>query len=62
MRLEIKLPQTEETDQFIADSDIDILDYDKRWGAYRFKLAERDIKEKETVLTSLLKQAFELRA
>lgn len=61
MRLKIKMPQTEETDQFIADSDIDILDYDKRSGAYRLKLAEYDMKDKESVLTSLLKQAFELR-
>ncbi len=61
MRLEIKLPQTEEIDQKISDSDIDILDYDKRWGSYRLKLTDNDVENKSEVLTSLLNQAFELR-
>jgi hypothetical protein len=32
MRLEISLPKTEETDEIITSSDLDMLDYDKRWG------------------------------
>lgn len=61
MRLEIKLPQTDETDQKISDSDIEILDYDKRWGSYRLKLTDKDVENKSEVLTSLLKQAYLLR-
>ena len=61
MRLEIKLPQTEKTDQNISDSDIDILDYDKRWGSYRLKLTGNEIQNKSEVLTTLLRQAYELR-
>ena len=61
LRLEIRLPQTEETDELIANSELDILDYDKRWGSYRLKLTEKDISEKEETLNSLLKQAYELR-
>jgi predicted transport protein len=61
LRLEIRLPQTEETDERIANSELDMLDYDKRWGSYRFKLTEKEISEKKETLNSLLKQAYELR-
>ena len=62
MRLDIKIPQDEEIDQLMADSDIDVLEYEKRWGAYRLKLTEKEIKTKEEVLIRLLKQAYELRS
>lgn len=61
MRLEVKLPQTDEIDRKISESDIDILDYDKRWGSYRLKLTDQDVENKVDVLTELLKQAYELR-
>ena len=61
MRLEIRLPQTEETEEVISNSELDVLDYDKRWGSYRLKLTENDISEKQETLGSLLKQAYELR-
>jgi hypothetical protein len=62
MRLDIKIPQEDEIDQLMADSDIDVLEYDKRWGAYRLKLTEKDVKAKEEVLTRLLKQAYSRRS
>lgn len=62
MRLDIKIPQDEAIDQLMADSDIDVLEYEKRWGSYRLKLTETDIKSKEDVLADLLKKAFDLRA
>ncbi len=61
LRLEIHLPQTEETEEIISNSELNVLDYDKRWGSYRLKLSEKDILEKEEILGSLLKQAYELR-
>ncbi|MBK8815163.1 MAG: hypothetical protein IPN42_06465 [Methylococcaceae bacterium] len=61
MRLTIKLPQSDETDRLISESDIDILDYDKRWGAYKLKLSNAEIESKKEILTNLLKQSFELR-
>jgi predicted transport protein len=61
LRLEIRLPQTEETEEIISSSELDVLDYDKRWRSYRLKLTEKDITEKEETLSSLLKQAYELR-
>lgn len=61
MRLDIKIPQDEEIDQLMADSDIDVLEYEKRWGAYRLKLTEKDIKSKEEVLVRLLQKAYDRR-
>jgi predicted transport protein len=61
LRVEIRLPQTDETEEVISKSELDVLDYDKRWGSYRLKLSEKDFSEKEETLTSLLKQAYELR-
>ncbi|SMM97842.1 hypothetical protein SPONN_1808 [uncultured Candidatus Thioglobus sp.] len=61
LRLEIRLPQTEETEGIISDTGLDILDYDKRWGSYKLKLTEKDILEKKDTLSLLLKQAYDLR-
>jgi len=61
LRLEIRLPETEETEKIIIDSELDFLDYDKRWGSYRLKLSENDILEKQETLNSLLNMAYELR-
>lgn len=57
LRLEIRLPQTEEIDALIESAGLDVLDYDKRWGRYRIKLTEVDIKEKEETLVQLMKEA-----
>jgi len=61
LRLEIRLPQTDETEEIILNSELDVLDYDKRWGNYRLKLTENDIVEKEETLKSLLEQSYKLR-
>lgn len=61
LRLEIRLPQSEEIDEVIAKADLDVLDYDKRWGNYRLKLSETDISEKGETLRMLLQQAYEIR-
>lgn len=61
LRLEIHLPQSDETDEAIIGSELDFLDYDKRWGSYRLKLTDKDISAKENVIINLLKRAYELR-
>jgi predicted transport protein len=61
LRLEIKLPQIEETEEIITNAELDFLDYDKRWGRYRLKLSEKDISEKQDILKALLQQAYESR-
>lgn len=61
LRLEIRLPQTEATEEMIVNSELDMLDYDKRWGNYRLRLSPDDITNKKDILLDLIKQAYELR-
>jgi len=61
LRLEIRLPKSEEYDEIIATSDLDMLDYDKRWGNYRLRLTENDIEKQKETIKILLIKAYELR-
>lgn len=61
LRLEVGLPESEEYDEIISSSELDILDYDKRWGKYRIKLNEDEITKKKDTIKNLLIKAYELR-
>lgn len=61
LNVDIRLPRTDEQDKALADSNLDILEYDKRWGAYRIKLTEKDIKDQKDLIAQLLQMAFDER-
>jgi hypothetical protein len=61
IRLEISLPQVEEFDAIIETAELDILDYDKRFGNYRIKLTESDLDAKKETLIQLMKRALDNR-
>lgn len=61
LRLEIRLPESDEIEEIIVNEDIEFLDYDKRGGKYRLKLVEQDMKTKKEAIKSLLQQAYEFR-
>ncbi len=61
LRLDINMPQSEEADEIIENTEIDFLDYDKRAARYRLKLSDSDINSKAEALTSLLNMAYNLR-
>jgi hypothetical protein len=61
LNVDIRLPQSDELDKAIADSNIDILEYDKRWGAYRIKLTKKDIDDHKDLIADLLQKALEQR-
>lgn len=61
LRLEIQLPKSEKVEEEILHSDLNVLNYNKRWGRYQLKLYEEDITEQEATIYSLLRQAYELR-
>jgi predicted transport protein len=61
LNVDIRLPRTDEQDKALADSNLDILEYDKRWGAYRIKLSEKDIKEQKDLIAQLLQMALDVR-
>lgn len=62
LRLNIKLPRSDELDELIENSGLDFLEYDKRWQRYRIKLQDTDVTKHEDILKSLLLQAYERRS
>lgn len=61
VNLEIKLPRSDDQDQRLEASGIDVAEYDKRWGAYRLRLSPGDTKKHREVLTEFLQAAYDAR-
>jgi predicted transport protein len=57
MRLELKLPKSDEIDQIIETNDLDEMGYDNRWGNYRIRLNKGEISKKESIIKTLLEKA-----
>jgi|ERR1051325_1459636 predicted transport protein len=57
IRLELKMPRTDETDQLIKDSGIDTLGYERNWGTYRLRLVPSDLEKHGGFLADLMKKA-----
>jgi hypothetical protein len=56
-RAEIYIKSSPEIDQQLAEAGIDVMDYEKRWGAYRLRLTKGEIKKHAELLLRLLKMA-----
>lgn len=57
MRLELKLPKSDEVDLIIENNDLDEMGYDNRWGNYRIRLNKGEISKKEEIIKTLLEKA-----
>ena len=57
--LSIKIPETEENDSLINSAELITYEYDRKWGAYRLKIKEKDLKEKADTIKKLLLDAKE---
>ena len=55
--LAIKLEKTEEINEMIAQSDLDILTYDQQWNQYRFRIKEGDLGDNFSVIYELASKA-----
>jgi predicted transport protein len=62
LRLELKLPETDDLNSKIESSGIETLGYDKRWGQYRLRLTKNDVKTKAEIIRELMILAYERRA
>jgi hypothetical protein len=56
----IYLKSSPEIHKQLAAGGIDVMDYDKRGGAYRLRLAKQDIKQHSALLLRLLKMSYGL--
>lgn len=57
LRLELKLPKSEEVDALLESSALDDMDFDKRSGLYRIRVNKGDIEKNTQVLQDLLEKA-----
>tara|TARA_B100000780_G_C21023159_1_gene410110 strand:- start:126 stop:995 length:870 start_codon:yes stop_codon:yes gene_type:complete len=57
MRLELKLPKSDEVDQIIEENELDEMGYDNRWGNYRIRLNKGEITKKNEVIKAILEKA-----
>ena len=58
LRVEVRLPQSQETEAAIEASGLDVMDYDKRWGRYRLRLSKGEVVTYSEVLSALVKKAY----
>ena len=58
VRIELKLPRTDETDKFIESAGFEALGYDLRFGYYRLPLQKDDIVKKREQLKQLIEDAY----
>lgn len=56
--LAAKLPQAEETQALLEQTDMDIMSYDKQWNQYRVRLTEKDIQQSKATLLQLVQKAY----
>ncbi len=61
INLEVKLPETAESDAKIENAGIDALEYNKKWGLYRLRLTKSELSDNPEVLRDLIQMAYERR-
>jgi hypothetical protein len=59
--LQIKIPSTNQTDEILENTNLQLLDYDNRWHYYRIQVRQEDVDKNRNVLLGLMRQAYELR-
>lgn len=59
LNVEIRLEKSDEIQNQLEESGIDLLDYNSRYGRYRVRLGKADIKKHEELLTKYFKEAYE---
>ncbi len=55
--MELRLEETEETDELIEQAGLDLMDYDMKWGRYRIRVSNRDLVDNKELISKLLKMA-----
>jgi predicted transport protein len=62
LRLEIKLPETDDVTAKIENAGLETLEYNEHWGLYKVRLTAADLKTKREVISELMRLAYERRA
>lgn len=59
LRMEVRLEQSDEVETELHESDLDLMDYNRRDGQYRIRLTEEDIQNNEELLKKLIRRSYE---
>jgi len=59
LRLEIRLSRSDEVEEKITETGLDLMDYDSRNGRYRIRLIKNDIKKHSGILKEILLKSYE---
>jgi predicted transport protein len=59
LRLEIRLPRSEDIEQKLESAGLDLMEYSARWGRYRIRLTKEDIQKHADLLAELLRSAYQ---
>lgn len=57
--MEIRLEQSEEIENELNDSDLDIMGYDRKYGRFRIRLTEKDIEANSELIKKLMQMSHE---
>lgn len=57
--LHVKLRQTDETQEHLDRTDMDVMPYEKQWNRYRLRLTEDDVQQNKETLMQLIKKAYD---
>lgn len=58
LRLEVRLPRSDEVETKLEGIGLDVMDYDQRWGRYRIRLSKEDVKKHSAFLAEFLSMAY----
>jgi hypothetical protein len=58
VRIEPRLRKTDEVDEAVEAADLDVLDYEKRWGRYRIRVQKDDLRKHAEIIRRLLETSY----
>lgn len=59
--LHVKIPQSDETDERLENTSLQMLEYDRQWRRYRIQVTNADVEKHRDLLLDLMGQAYTLR-
>ena len=59
IRVEFKIEQNDGVTKMIEEADLDLMEYDERWGKYRIKISKQDLIKNKELIKQLLKMSFD---
>lgn len=59
--LQIRLPQSQDSDESLEDTELQLLEYDNRWKNYRIQLGQKDVDAYRDLLLQMMQKAYSFR-